>query len=98
MSGNGGGQYSVHSNQDVAAAQKLALDLAYPANCQTIQIAVQYKEPRYRWDAKKAKWSKTEVDQTQSTPLTICGPTCPTETQTVFVVEEYEGDYMVYLP
>ena len=73
----------------MAAAQRLALELAYPSNCRTIEVTFNYKEPRYKWDTDAEKWRKRDTTKTLRHTLNVCGPTCPTKLVSQVVKEEY---------
>ncbi|MYB23179.1 MAG: hypothetical protein F4066_09685 [Chloroflexi bacterium] len=80
------GQY--HANADVLAAQRLALELAYPNNRQPLEITLDYQEPHYTWDSDAQAWRKTETTNTLSHTLIVTGPGCPV-TYVNRMVEEY---------
>ena len=77
-----------HPNADVAAAQRLALSLAYPNNRKPIEITHDYEEPSYTWNATDEKWGKTNTTKTLSHTFIVTGPGCPA-VNVKRMVEEY---------
>lgn len=81
-------QNLAHANADVAAAQRLALELAYPNNRKPLVISHDYEEPSYTWATDDQKWRKTNTTKTLSHTLIVTGPGCPA-VNVKRMVEEY---------